>query len=122
NALDDTIVNRLVGKEPRAGGAALTLIVEDSVRSAGNRQVEIGVREHDRRRLAAELERNSLQIAGGRLDDQLADLGRAGEGDLIDVRMFGKCGAGRLAKPGHDVDDAVGNACRLDEFAEAQSR
>ena len=49
--------------------------------------VEVGVLEDDERRLAAELERQLLAAAGGRLADDPADFGRAGEGDLVDVGM-----------------------------------
>ena len=48
-----------------------------------------------------------LRLPGRRLHDQLADLGRAGEGDLVDVRVGGQGGA-RLAEAGDDVDHAVG--------------
>ena len=76
HALDDLVVDGLVREQPRAGRAALALVVEDRVRGAADRVIEIGVGEDDRRRLAAELERDALQVAGGRLDDQLADFGR----------------------------------------------
>jgi hypothetical protein len=73
HALDHLVVDRLVGEQARSGGAALALVVEDRVRDAANRVIEIGVRKHDRRRLAAEFERDALEVAGGRLHDQLAD-------------------------------------------------
>ena len=97
DALDDLVVDRLVREQPRARRAALALVVEDRARGAGDREFQIGVREDDRRRLAAEFQRDALQIAGGCLDDQLADFGRAGEGDLVDIRMLGERGAGGLA-------------------------
>jgi hypothetical protein len=65
----------------------------------GDGGVEIGVRQDDRRRLAAEFERHLLQVAGRGLDDQLADLGRAGEGDLVDVGMCRQRRAGVSPKP-----------------------
>ena len=111
DALDDLVVDRLVREQARARRAALALVVEDRVGRPGDRAVEIGVREDDGRRLAAELERDALEVAGGGLDDQLADLGRAGEGDLVDVGMLGQRRAGRLAEAGDDVDDAV-RECR----------
>ena len=63
-----------------------------------------------------------LQVAGRRLDDQLADLGRAGERDLVDVGMRGERGAGGLAEAGDDVDDARREAGLHDQLAEAQRR
>ena len=48
-----------------------------------------------------------FKISGGRLDDQLADRGRSGEGDLVDVGMIGERRARRFAEARHDVDDPV---------------
>ena len=81
---------------------------------AGNGGLEIGVVENDVRRFAAEFERNFLQVARGGVQDQLADFGGTGEGDLVDVRMRGERSAGRFAVAGDDVDDAV-RECRLPE-------
>ncbi len=72
-------------QQPRAGAADLPLIEPDRVDDAFDRAVEIGVLEHDEGRLAAELERQLLARSGGRLADRAADLGRAGEGDLVDA-------------------------------------
>ena len=47
-----------------------------------HRRLELGIVEHDVRRLAAELERHVLQAARGRLVDLLPGEVRAGEGDL----------------------------------------
>ena len=47
-----------------------------------------GVGQHDLRALAAALERDLLEVAlGGVLEEQPADLGRAGERDLVDVHV-----------------------------------
>jgi hypothetical protein len=84
--------------------------------------IEVGVREDDRRRLAAELERDALEIAGSCLNDELADFRRPGEGDLVDIGMIGERRACGLAEAGDDVDDAVGYAGFRDQFAEAERR
>ena len=75
-------------EQARAGAADLALVEPDGVDHALDRAVEIGVVEDDEGRLAAELQRQLLAGAGGRLADDAADLGRAGEGDLVDVRML----------------------------------
>src|SRR5436309_9604348 len=79
----------------------------------GNRDLEIRVGQHDVRRLAAELERDLLQVAGCGAQDQLADLGRAGERDLVDVGVGRERGAGGLAEPRDDVQHA-GREARLE--------
>ncbi len=97
--------DRFGDQQPRAGAAHLALVEPDRVDDALDRAVEIGILEDDERRLAAELERQLLARAGGRLTDGAADLGRAGEGDLVDVVVFDQRRAGR-AVAGDDVDDA----------------
>ena len=82
--------------------------------------VEIGVVKNNVRRFAAQLERDLLQIAGGGLHDELADFGRAGERNFVDIRMGGQRGAGRLAVTSHDVDDAIGKPASMNQFAEPQ--
>jgi hypothetical protein len=51
---------------------------------------EVGVGEHDVGALAAQLQLEPLEVAGGGPHDLAADLGRAGEGDLLDVRVGGQ--------------------------------
>ena len=69
--------------------------------------------------LAAELEGDLLVGAGDRLGDRLADVGRAGEGDLVDVRVLDQRVAG-LAGAGDDVDDARRQVGLLADLGEQQ--
>jgi hypothetical protein len=107
-------------EEARARAAALAVVEEDRVGGAFDREIDVGVAEHDVRRLPAELERDLLQVAGRRLDDEAPDLGRAGERDLVDVGMRGDRGARRLAVAGHDVQHAVRVAGLAHELGEPQ--
>ena len=54
---------------------------------AVERRLQVGVLEHDERRVAAELERQALDLVGRRADEILADLGAAGEADLAHARV-----------------------------------
>ena len=58
---------------------------EDARDDALDGLVEVGVVEHDVRRLAAELERDGLEVARRQLVDLAAGLGAAGEADVRDV-------------------------------------
>ena len=49
--------------------------------AAFDRLVEVGVVEHDQRRLAAELQQHGLEVPRRGLGDDPADAGRAGEVD-----------------------------------------
>ena len=72
-------------------------------------------------RLAAAFERDALHVAFAGVDHhQLADLGRAGEGDHVDVRMERERLAGPLAETRHDVEHAVGQARLLRQPAERE--
>jgi hypothetical protein len=66
-------------------GSELFLAYDRTLYEGAGGQVEVGVVEHDVCRLAAELERQALQVARRRALDLLPDLRRAGEEDLVDV-------------------------------------
>ena len=68
--------------------------------------VDMGVVEHDERRIAAELEPDLLHRARGLRHQQLADLGRTGEADHADGRMLGHRLADRARFAGQKVEDA----------------
>ena len=102
---DERLVDRLLHEEPRAGAADVSLVEVDAVDDPLDRLVERRVVEDDVRGLAAELERELLAGAGELPLDRLADLGRAGERDLVDVVALDERGAG-AAVAGDDVDDA----------------
>ncbi|SEK09162.1 hypothetical protein SAMN05216550_117123 [Paraburkholderia tropica] len=104
--------------EPRARRADLAVIEEDRARRAFDRALRIAVVEHDHGALAAEFERNALQIARALLADDAAHFGRAGERDLVDVRMAHECCARRLALAGDDVEHARRKARFVREFGE----
>ena len=70
------------------------------------RRREVGVVEHDRGRLAAELEEQPLHRRRALLHDPLADGGRAGERDQVDLRRQRELLADEVVRRGDDVDDA----------------
>ena len=61
--------------------ADLALVQPRGPGAAGDREIQIGVVEHDQRVLAAQLERDLLQMPAGQFADAAADRGRAGERD-----------------------------------------
>ncbi|TCQ01011.1 type VI secretion system VasI/ImpG family protein [Sphingomonas sp. PP-F2F-A104-K0414] len=117
---DHLVVDRAVHVEPRAGDADLPCVEEDRVGDAGDGEVEIGVGQHDRGRLAAEFERDALEVGLRRIEDRAAGLGRAGERDLVDPRMRGERSAGLAAQPGDDVEHARGQPRLRHQFAEPE--
>ena len=120
DATNHFVENCLVDVQARTGAAALSVVEEDRVGRAGNAGLHVGVVEHDVGRLAAELQRNLLQISGSRLQDELAHLGRAGERDLVDIGVRRQSSTGRFAVAGNNVDDAVWESGFGDEFGQQQ--
>ena len=68
------------------------------------RKLDVGIGQHDVRRLAAELKRHRGDVTGRRLHDADAGDGRAGEGDVANIRMRDKRRADASARAGHDID------------------
>ena len=76
---------------------------------AGDSRVEVGVVEDDERRVAAELERDLLQLRRALPHQELADLGRAGEPELAHERVRRHLAADRgrvLGGARHDGEHA----------------
>ena len=108
--VDEGVGDRLVDDQPLGRHADLALVGEGAEHRGVDRRVEVGVVEHDERRLAAELEQDRLQVLGAQLGDLLADPRGAGEVDALDRRM----GDQRrhdlrrvLGRVRDDVDDAL---------------
>ncbi len=80
--------DRLLHQQPGARAADVPLVEEDAVDDALDGLVDRGVVEDDVRGLAAQLQGELLAGAGHRPGDGPADLGRAGEGDLVDARVL----------------------------------
>ena len=84
---DELVVDRPRHERTGARLAHLAVVEERAPQHAGGGEVEVGVVEHDVGRLAAELEGHLLHGARRELHDAPADLGRAGERDLVDQRV-----------------------------------
>jgi hypothetical protein len=74
--------------------------------------------EHDERCIAAQFQRRFLHRAGALLHEQLADLGRAGEGEFADGRVRGQLAADFVRRP----DDARPDDARIDTLWHAGAR
>ena len=83
---------------------------------------EIRVLQHDRGRLAAELEEQALQRRRALLHDPLPDGGRAGEGDQVDLGRERELLAEEGVGGGDDVDDPGRDVRRLGDQAPQPGR
>ena len=103
--VDERIGDRFLDQQARAGTAHLALVEVDPVDDPFDRLVERRVLEHDVGRLAAEFQGQCLVRSGHARRDLAADLGRAGERHLVDVRVTNQ-GHPDFAGPRDDVDDS----------------
>ena len=103
DALKHPIKDFLMHVESGARHAHLATVEKDRIRDTRDGELQIRIRQHDRRRLAAEFKRQLLEVAASRLEHQLADFGRTCERDLIDAGMRSQCGTGAFAESGHDI-------------------
>ena len=84
--------------------------------------IEIGVVEHDERRVAAELQRQFLYRVGALAHQHAPGLGRAGEGQLPDYRIGAELGADRLRIAGDDIEHAFRNSRALTKLGQRERR
>ena len=119
---DEGVVNAVLHVDAVGADAGLAHVAELGHDRALDRRVDIGVVEDDERRVAAELQRDLLHRSRRLAHEQLADLGRAGEGDEAHGRMLAHRLADRRRVAGDDVEDAGGHAGAQRKFAERQRR
>src|SRR5216684_5509942 len=82
------VVEPTVGhEETRSRRTGLSAVQKGHEERRWNRLIERGIIEQNRGRFAAQFERDALHGRGTIAHDLLADAHRAGEGDLIDVRI-----------------------------------
>ena len=120
--LDKLVVDALLHIDARSGAAALAVVEVDAEVDPVDGLLDIGVVEHDIRRLAAQLEGNLLEVGGGGgLHDGTTYERGTGEGDLVNIHVRGDGGTGNLAEPGDDVENTGGEASLLDVLGKHQS-
>ena len=108
---DEVVVDAVLDEEAVGRDARLAGVPELAHHRAGDRLGQVGVVEDDERRVAAELERDLLHLAGALGHQELADLRRAGEAELADDRVGRHLAADRGcvgSVAGDDREDAGG--------------
>ena len=83
---DEGFADAVLHQQPRAGDAGLAGGREDAGDRAGGCLLQVGVGEDDVGRLAPQLQRDALDLAGGLFVDLRAGHVRSGEGDLGHIR------------------------------------
>ena len=92
---DEFVVDLFFHEDSRSGAAALAVIEEEAEVRAFHGFVNVHVGEDDVGALAAEFQRDALEIGfRGGFHDEMADFGGTGEGHFIDIHMIGDGRAG----------------------------
>ena len=120
--LQKRVVDAVLDEDTVCADTGLAGIAELADHRAGDGGVEIGIVEHDERRIAAELHRRALDSTGALLHQQLADRRRAGERQLANRRVGRQLVADLAGLAGKNVHDAGGNAGALGELGERERR
>ena len=120
--LDEAVVDAVLDDQPAAGRTDLAAVQERGGQRVVDRGLEVGVGEHDVRALAAELERDALHVDGSRGHDRLSAGEASGERHEVDVGTLGERLPDAVARPEHEVDDALRDARLLEEPDEVDRR
>lgn len=115
---DHVVVDRVVHVQALHRGARLARVDERAPEQVLRDGLRVGAGQHDRRVVAAELERQAGEVAGGCLDDLAPGLGRAGEHHLGDVGVPGEASPDG-ARP-CDRHENVGGQHVIDDRGERQ--
>lgn len=122
-ALNKLVVDALLNEETRTGTAALAVVEKDTEVGPGDGVINICIIEDDVGRLAAQLQRDLLQVAlRGGLEDGAANSGRTREGDLVDAHVRCDGGTRNATKTGDDVDHTRRESRLLAQLSRVESR
>jgi hypothetical protein len=97
------------------------VVEEDGVRRAGDREIHVGIVQHNVRRFAAELEGDLLQVVRRSLDDELAHFRGVRQRNLVDLRMSRERRTAGLAETGEHVEHTRRQPGFLAQLREAKA-
>src|SRR5439155_10585376 len=118
--IEELVVDPLVDHHAARGGAPLSGGAESTPYTSFNRELQIGVVHHDDDVFAAHFEVDFLERRRCLLRDRTADVGRTGKRNDADLFADDERFSDVAAAAGDEVDDAVREACFLENFHEVQ--
>ena len=119
---DVVVVDPLVHDVPPGRHADLALVQERSPRARRRRLVQVGVVQHDQRRVAAEFEVHALEVLSGERADLAAGRGRAGERDHARPRGSVTSASPASGAAGQHVQQPLGQPGLLEDRGRARRR
>lgn len=117
---DELIVDGVVDEDSGGCCADLALVIHDTDVGPFSGLFKVCIVEDDERRLAAGLQSNVLHCASGHLHDLLSGGGRAGESDLVDIRVRNEGSTRDTAETVKDVHHARRETSLLEEGSHVQ--
>ena len=118
--LEELVEHRPLDEHAAPCATILAGIGEDPGRRLRRGPLQVGVCEHDRGRLAPELQGDPFDGTRGAGHDLPPDLGGAGEGDLGDVRVLDQAGADHRPLAGYHLEHPLGQPGVEGELGQAE--
>ena len=119
--LDHLVIDGRLDQQPRARRAALAGVLDQRLDDRRHGGLEVRIREHHVRRLAAQLELDRGEPLRARSGDDRARRGAAHERHVVDPGVLGQRGADR-AVAGRHPQHPVGDAAALGQLRQPQRR
>ena len=117
--LHELVIYLFFDEHARAGAATLAMVKEQPHVRALDGLIHVGVGKDDVRALAAQFQRDALQIGfSRRLLDEMPHFGGTGEGNFVDVHVARDSGAGGGAKAGKNIHHACREAGFYNQLAD----
>ncbi|MNQ19370.1 hypothetical protein D3C85_324330 [compost metagenome] len=121
-ALGEALVDALLHQDAIGADAGLPGVAELALHDPGHRLFQVGVVEHDKGRIAAQLEAEALDLIGALAHQQAAHSGRACEGNLAHRWVAGQLFADPHRHAGDHVEHPGRNADPLGQHRQRQRR
>ncbi len=118
----EPVVDRVLDDGPAAGRADLPRVDEGGGQRVVDGSLEVRVREHDVRALAAELQGDLLDVDRGAAHQGTTGVEAAGERDEVDVGAVGERLTDPRPRTEDEVDDSGGHARLLEQAGQVDGR
>jgi hypothetical protein len=119
--LDERVIDAVVHIEAIGANAGLAVVAVLRGHGARDGGIEVRVLEDDERRIAAQFERELLDVVGALRHQHATDRRGAREAQLADDRIAGQLPADRMSITRDDVEHAPGNSGALGQVGQRES-
>src|SRR5471030_3303094 len=120
--LGERVVDRILDVQAVGADAGLAVVAVFGNDRAFDGLIQVRVVEHNKRRVAAQFQRDLLDVLGAFGHQLATDFGGAGEGQFAHDRVAGQLAADVAGAAGHHAEHAIRNAGTLGQFSQGEGR